>query len=218
MRRTVVVLAEHTPAAAFRYEQLFEANKKFLASGSFDSSLSSKPHRPCYMAITCSDSRIPFRKAVGNDQFYPFIHRNVANLVLHSDVSIHGAVQYAVDHLGVRHIVVVGHYGCGGVTAAMSPQDGSRGVVDKWLRHVEDVARMYRAELEGLSQEEKVNRVIDLNVRNSVYNLGLSDAVKAVWARGDPLSLHGAVYDLHSGELKDLKVDASDLQQVRRLA
>jgi carbonic anhydrase len=165
----------------------------------------SEQQAPEYLWIGCSDSRVPANEIVGLLPGELFVHRNVANLVLHSDMNCLSVLQYAIDILKVKHIIVVGHYGCGGVKAAMMKQ--RVGFVDNWLRHVKDVYAMHRHELDSLSDEnERLNRLIELNVMEQVRNLCHTSFVQEAWERGQPLVIHGWVYSLDNGRVKDLRV------------
>lgn len=174
---------------------------------------------PKYMWIGCSDSRVPANEIVGLLPGEMFVHRNVANVVVHTDLNCLTVIQYAVDVLKVEHILVTGHYGCGGVRAALD--DRRYGLIDNWLRHVEDVAHLHEAELSPLTGDARVDRLCELNVAEQVLNTARTTVVQDAWDRGQPLSIHGCVYGLHDGLLRDLEAsvanaaDAADL--TRRL-
>lgn len=168
----------------------------------------SEQQAPEYLWIGCSDSRVPANEIVGLLPGELFVHRNVANLVLHSDMNCLSVLQYAIDILKVKHILVVGHYGCGGVKAAMTKQ--RVGFVDNWLRNVKDVYAMHRDEVDGIADEnERLNRLIELNVMEQVRNLCHTSFVQEAWERGQPLTVHGWVYSLRNGRVKDLRVSHS---------
>ena len=168
----------------------------------------SEQQAPEYLWIGCSDSRVPANEIVGLLPGELFVHRNVANLVLHSDMNCLSVLQYAIDILKVKHILVVGHYGCGGVKAAMTKQ--RVGFVDNWLRNVKDVYALHRDELEQINEEsERLNRLIELNVIEQVRNLCHTSFVQEAWERGQPLTIHGWVYSLRNGRVKDLRVSHS---------
>ncbi|GAB2933050.1 carbonate dehydratase [Rheinheimera gaetbuli] len=168
----------------------------------------SEQQAPEYLWIGCSDSRVPANEIVGLLPGELFVHRNVANLVLHSDMNCLSVLQYAIDILKVKHILVVGHYGCGGVKAAMTKQ--RVGFVDNWLRNVKDVYSMHRDELEKVADgSERLNRLIELNVMEQVRNLCHTSFVQEAWERGQPLTIHGWVYSLRNGRVKDLRVSHS---------
>ena len=158
---------------------------------------------PEYLWVGCSDSRVPSTQLVGLSPGEMFVHRNVANLVVHTDLNCLSVMQYAVDALKVRHIIVCGHYGCGGVQAALS---GARlGLIDNWLRHVQDVAEKYQAALARAGGDEARLRLLcELNVREQVANVCRTTVVQAAWERGQELSVHGWIYALEDGLLRDL--------------
>ena len=159
---------------------------------------------PRYMWIGCADSRVPANELTGLDPGEVFVHRNVANLVVHSDLNALSTIQFAVDSLKVEHIVVVGHYGCGGVRAALR---GTRvGLADNWLRHVQDVRLRHRGRLQHLSPEQQEDTLCEMNVIEQVGNVALSTVLQDAWARGQAVAVHGWVYRLHDGLLKDLHV------------
>ena len=160
---------------------------------------------PAFLWIGCSDSRVPANEIVGLDPGELFVHRNVANLVVHTDVNCLSVLQFAVDLLQVRHVIVCGHYGCGGIRAAM---DGTaHGLIDNWLRHVQDVQRSHRAELAGLPDDQaRIHRLCELNVIEQVRNISRSTIVQDAWKRGQALALHGWIYGLDDGLIADLGV------------
>jgi carbonic anhydrase len=163
-----------------------------------------KQQNPKYMWIGCADSRVPANEITGLDPGEVFVHRNVANVVVHSDLNALSTIQFAVEHLKVKHIMVVGHYGCAGVRAALS---GTRiGLADNWLRHVQDVRLRHRRRLEHLSPAEQENVLCEMNVIEQVGNVALSTVMQDAWARGQQVSIHGWVYGLRDGLLKDLGV------------
>ena len=163
---------------------------------------------PEFLWIGCSDSRVPANQIVGLAPGEVFVHRNVANVVVHTDLNCLSVLQYAVDVLGVRHVVVCGHYGCGGVRAAL---DGARhGLIDNWLRHVGDVAEKHEAELAALAEHaQRFARLCELNVVEQVANVCQTTVVEDAWARGQELTVHGVVYGLGDGLLRDLGVSRS---------
>lgn len=172
----------------------------------------SNQQAPEYLWIGCSDSRVPANEIVGMLPGELFVHRNVANIVVNTDMNCLSVIQYAVEVLKVKHILVVGHYGCGGVRASL--ENKPLGLIDNWLRNLRDVALYYREELQGLTQEEKVNRLCELNVIAQVNNVANSTIVQNAWSNGQPLTIHGWVYSLRNGVVKDLKVSISSLNQV----
>ena len=167
-----------------------------------------KLQTPQYLWIGCSDSRVPANEIVGLDPGELFVHRNVANVVVHTDLNCLSVLQYAVDVLRVRHVIVCGHYGCGGVTAALH---GSRhGLIDNWLRHVEDVAAKHAAALSSLPEEGRLDRLCELNVVEQVANVCQTTVLDDAWARGQDVTVHGWVYRLEDGLLRDMGVSASN--------
>ena len=162
---------------------------------------------PKYMWIGCADSRVPANEITGLDPGEVFVHRNVANLVVHSDLNALSTIQFAVEHLKVEHIMVVGHYGCAGVKAALL---GTRiGLADNWLRHLQDVRMRHRKRIDHLPQTEQENILCEMNVIEQVGNVALSTVMQDAWSRGQNVSVHGWVYGLGDGLLKDLGVTMS---------
>ncbi len=160
---------------------------------------------PRYLWIGCSDSRVPANQIVGLLPGEMFVHRNVANVVVHTDLNCLSTIQFAVDVLRVQHIIVCGHYGCGGVLAAL--RDDRLGLIDNWLRHVQDVRTKSTDELQSLESEAaRHNRLCELNVMEQVRNASKTTVVREAWARGQELSVHGWVYDIGDGLLRDLGV------------
>ena len=171
---------------------------------------------PEYLWIGCSDSRVPANQIVDLPPGEMFVHRNVANVVVHSDLNCLSTIQYAVDVLQVGHIIVCGHYGCGGVLAAL--RDARMGLIDNWLRHVQAVRWKHQAELDSLETEaERHNRLCELNVREQVVNVAYTTVVRDAWARGQKLAVHGWIYDLNDGLLRDLDISlASEAEVIER--
>jgi carbonic anhydrase len=162
---------------------------------------------PEYVWVGCSDSRVPANQIVGLQPGDVFVHRNVANVVVHTDLNCLSVLQYAVEVLGVRHVIVCGHYGCGGVAAAL--QGARHGLIDNWLRHVADVAEKHADELAALPEDRRLDRLCELNVSEQVVNVCQTTIVEDAWARGQQLTVHGVVYGLADGLLRDLQVSAS---------
>ena len=159
---------------------------------------------PKYMWIGCADSRVPANEITGLDPGEVFVHRNVANVVVHSDLNALSTIQFAVEHLKVGHIIVVGHYGCAGVRAALR---GARvGLADNWLRHVQDVRLRHRKRLDHLPEAEREDILCEMNVIEQVGNVALSTVMQDAWARGQQVAVHGWVYGLRDGLLKNLHV------------
>ena len=163
---------------------------------------------PQYLWIGCSDSRVPANQITGLAPGEVFVHRNIANVVVHTDLNCLSVIQFAVDILKVRHIILCGHYGCSGVHAAMTRH--RIGLSDNWLRHVQDVAGKHAAELSSLSSEDaRHRRLCELNAEEQVRNISQCTAVQEAWERGQPLEVHGWIYDLRDGLLRDLHVARS---------
>jgi carbonic anhydrase len=198
--------------------ELFERNRAWAAAITADDpgffAALAERQAPEYLWIGCSDSRVPANQIVGLSPGDVFVHRNVANVVVHTDLNCLSVLQYAVDVLGVKHVIVCGHYGCGGVKAAL---EGTRhGLIDNWLRHVTDVGDKHADELASLPEEQRLDRLCELNIVEQVANVSQTTIVEDAWARGQALTVHGLVYDLHDGLLRDLGVSASRAQSLRR--
>lgn len=169
----------------------------------------SEQQAPEYLWIGCSDSRVPANEIVDLLPGELFVHRNVANLVIHTDFNCLSVIEYAVSVLQVKHIIVCGHYGCGGVRAAL--QDRRLGLIDNWLRHIRDVRQRHRAELDALpSEDSQVDRLCELNVAEQVLNVCQTTMVQSAWEEGRKLEVHGWIYSLQDGLLRDLAVGVSD--------
>ncbi|WP_256645016.1 carbonate dehydratase [Thermomonas paludicola] len=165
----------------------------------------SKQQAPDYLWIGCSDSRVPANQIMGLAPGEVFVHRNIANVMVHTDLNCMSAIQFAVDVLKVRHILVVGHYGCGGVGAAMH---GTRlGLADNWIRHVGDVAQKHAALLETLPEEQRHDALCELNAIEQAENVCLTTVIGDAWARGQQLAVHGWVYSLADGKVRELGMD-----------
>lgn len=168
---------------------------------------------PNYLWIGCSDSRVPANEIVGLEPGELFVHRNVANICPHTDFNCLSVLEFAVNILKVTHIIVCGHYGCGGVMAAM--KDHHLGLVDNWLRNIRDIYAHHKEELDQIKDAKKrSNRLVELNVVQQVLNICHTTIIQEAWSRGQPLSVHGWVYDLESGKLKDLKLCISAIDQL----
>lgn len=191
--------------------QLFANNQEWAAESlardpEFFSRLVSQ-QAPAYLWIGCSDSRVPANEIVGLAPGEVFVHRNVANLVLHSDMNCLSVLQYAVEVLKVREIIICGHYGCGGVAASV--QSGSMGLISNWLRPIRELAEYHAGTLEQLSGTARTDRLCELNVIKQVANVGNTTIVQDAWQRGQNLSVHGLCYGLADGLLRDLNVSVS---------
>jgi len=159
---------------------------------------------PKYMWIGCSDSRVPANQITGLEPGEVFVHRNVANVVVHSDLNALSTIQFAVERLKVAHVMVVGHYGCSGVRAAL---EGARiGLADNWLRHIQDVRDLHRGLLEGIAEPYRCDALVELNVIEQVINVAQSTVLQDAWLRGQDVALHGWVYGIHDGLLQDMRV------------
>jgi carbonic anhydrase len=168
---------------------------------------------PQYLWIGCSDSRVPPNEIVDLMPGELFVHRNIANLVVHTDLNCLSVMQYAVDMLKVRHIIVCGHYGCGGVRAAF--EQHRLGLIDNWLRHIQDVRKKHEQQLAAITDETKaVSRFCELNVIEQVANVSQTPIVRDAWARGQALSIHGWIYALRDGLLHDLEVTISEPRDI----
>lgn len=168
----------------------------------------SKGQNPPLLWIGCSDSRVPANEIIGAKPGEVFVHRNIANLVVHTDMNMLSVVDYAVNVLKVKHVIVCGHYGCGGVKAAMGNE--SFGIIDNWIRHIKDLFRLHQDELNSIADKEKrFNRLVELNVIEQVFDLAKTSIVQNAWKNGQSISLHGWVYGLNSGYVTDLNVNLS---------
>jgi carbonic anhydrase len=192
--------------------QLFENNRRWAAEttrrdpGFFQSLVAQQS--PRYLWIGCSDSRVPANEIVGLRPGELFVHRNVANVVVHTDLNCLSVLQYAIEVLRVEHVIVCGHYGCGGVRAAYERQ--SLGLIDNWLRHVQDVHDRHRADIDGVEgDDDRVQRLCELNVMTQADHVCQTTIVQDAWRRGQPLHVHGWIYDLRDGLLRDLRCTVS---------
>lgn len=197
-------------------QELLDSNRQWAAEtetrepGFFSRLL--KQQTPQYLWIGCADSRVPANELVNLLPGELFVHRNVANVVVHSDLNCLSVMQFAVDQLKVRHIIVVGHSNCGGVKAALL--DARVGLVDNWLRHVQDVRHLHQDWLDGLPAEQRVNALCELNVLEQARNACHTTVVRDAWARGQEVVVHGWVYGLHNGLLEDLQITADRAESV----
>jgi carbonic anhydrase len=203
------------------YEQIFENNKKWVAEmkdkdARFFEKLSAD-QAPDYLYIGCSDSRVPANEIMGLEPGDVFVHRNVANLVNNTDLNVMAVINFAVKHLDVKHIIVCGHYNCGGVKAAMIPKD--MGILNPWLRTIRDVYRMHAGELDSIKDEkQRYNRLVELNVKEQATNvIKIAGVQKCYQEKGYPI-VHGWVFDLHTGILIDLNINfkgiLKDIQKI----
>lgn len=202
------------------YKKLLENNKQWVADqlaiepNYFEKLANSQ--NPEYLWIGCSDSRVPANQITGTLPGDIFVHRNIANMVIHSDMNMLSVLSYAVEVLKVKHVIVCGHYGCGGVLAAM--ENKQFGLIDNWLRHIKDVYRLHFKELDAIAnKKDRADRLVELNVIEQVQDLGKTSIVQNAWKREQPLHIHGWVYDVKDGIIKDLGMNfkgTSDLHSV----
>jgi carbonic anhydrase len=203
-----------------KLQNLFENNRQWAKDilqrdGKFFEKLS-KQQSPQYLWIGCSDSRVPANEIVGLLPGELFVHRNVSNLVVHSDMNCLSVMQYAVTVLKVRHIIVCGHYGCGGIVAAL--EERPHGLIDNWLRNVRDTYYMYEKELEAIQEPAKrIDRMCEINVVNQVFNVCNTTVVQEAWNGGQELTVHGVIYGINDGILRDLNVSVSSRTEMRAL-
>jgi carbonic anhydrase len=198
-------------------ERLFEQNRQWIKSvTSADPDYFSRlvaQQNPEYLWIWCSDSRVPANQIVGLKPGEVFVHRNIANIVVHTDFNALSVIQFAIDRLKVKHIIVVGHYGCSGIAAAMN--NARIGIADNWIRHIKDVHDKHHHELCVIEEgNARLDRLCELNVLEQVINIGQTNIVQDAWAKGQPISIHGCIYRLHDGLLKDLHTSISNPQEL----
>src|SRR5574343_408400 len=205
------------------YKKILDNNKKWVQnklaiSTDYFKNLA-EGQNPPLLWIGCSDSRVPANEIIGAEPGEVFVHRNIANMVVHSDMNMLSVLDYAVNALKVKHVIVCGHYGCGGVKAAMG--NSSIGIIDNWIRHIKDVYRFHQDELDAISDEkERFNKFVEVNVKEQVMDLAKTSIVQNAWKKGQELSLHGWVYGLNVGYVFDLGVNFScdkDLEDVFQL-
>lgn len=205
------------------YKKILDNNKKWVEDQlsndkDFFKDLS-KGQNPPLLWIGCSDSRVPANEIIGAKPGEVFVHRNIANMVVHSDMNMLSVLDYAVNALKIKHVIVCGHYGCGGIKAAMS--NNSIGIIDNWIRHIKDVYRLHHQELNAIEDEnDRFNRFVEVNVIEQVFDLAKTSIVQSAWKDGHELTLHGWVYGLNSGFVTDLNVNFSsneDLDDVYQL-
>jgi carbonic anhydrase len=199
------------------YQKLLENNRKWVeekvkADHEFFSRLA-KGQSPPLLWIGCADSRVPANEITGTLPGEVFVHRNIANMVIHSDMNMLSVLDYAVNVLKVRHIIVCGHYECGGVKAAMG--NAHIGLIDNWIRHIKDVYRLHQAELDAIKDEhQRFNRFVEVNVQEQVWDLAKTSIVQNAWKNGQQLWIHGWVYSINDGLVKDLEVNYSSNEEL----
>ena len=197
-------------------QDLFSHNRAWAAQmeaerpGFFTSLI--KQQTPKYMWIGCSDSRVPANQITGLEPGEVFVHRNVANIVVHSDLNALSAIQFAVERLKVQDIMVVGHYGCSGVQAAL--EAARIGLADNWIRHIQDVRHRHRSLLDSLPEPVRANALCDINVIEQVVNVSVSTVMVDAWARGQKVTVHGWAFGVHDGLLQDLQMSISNPDQM----
>lgn len=202
------------------YSQLLENNRAWVEATkkedpTFFERLA-KGQSPEYLWIGCSDSRVPANQITGTLPGEIFVHRNIANMVVHSDMNMLSVLSYAVEVLRVKHIIVCGHYGCGGVIAAMGNKQF--GLIDNWLRHIKDVYRIYHTELDLIvDPTERARRFVEVNVQEQVYDLVKTSIVQNAWKNNQPLHVHGWVYDIHDGKIRDLDVTFRSVEDMPKI-
>lgn len=190
-----------------QYEKLLLENKAWAKEKIEDDpeyfSRLSNIQKPDFLWIGCSDSRVPADQITGTQPGEIFVHRNIANMVVHTDLNLLSVLQYAVEHLRVKHVIVCGHYGCGGVKAAMT--NHNFGIMNKWIRNIKDVYRYHRDEVDFCpTEEEKLNKLIELNISEQVMNLAKTSIIQAAWKHNNEPHLHGWVYDVKDGIIKPI--------------
>jgi len=200
------------------YKQLIENNKKWVASKlALDPNYFKKlkdTQSPPLLWIGCSDSRVPANQIIGAQPGEVFVHRNIANMVIHTDMNMLSVLDYSVNVLKVKHIIVCGHYGCGGVKAAMG--NSSVGIIDNWIRHIKDSYKFRKTDIEAIEDEqERFARFVEWNIKQQVLNLSVTSIVQEAWSGGQELSIHGWVYGLDTGLVKDLDVTFSSHDDIR---
>ncbi|ESU20326.1 carbonic anhydrase [Flavobacterium enshiense DK69] len=192
------------------YRKILDNNKKWVEEKlaidkDFFKDLA-KGQTPPLLWIGCSDSRVPANEIIGAAPGEVFVHRNIANMVIHSDMNMLSVLDYAVNALKIQHIIVCGHYGCGGVKAAMG--NDSIGIIDNWIRHIKDIYRFHHTYLDSIIDEnERFNKFVEINVKEQVYDLAKTSIVQSAWKNGQEVSIHGWVYGLNSGYVTDLNVN-----------
>lgn len=205
------------------YKKILDNNKKWVEESlaldpNYFEDLA-KQQTPPLLWIGCSDSRVPANEIVGAKPGDVFVHRNIANMVIHSDMNMLSVLDYAVNVLKVKHVIVCGHYGCGGVQAAMNNQ--SIGIIDNWIRHIKDIYRLHQDHLDSIEDEtDRFNAFVEVNVKEQVFDLAKTSIVQSAWKNGQDLTLHGWAYGLNSGFVTDLDVNISsdvDLDEVYQL-
>jgi len=200
------------------YKKIIENNKKWV-----ENKLATDPdffnrlkdtQSPPLLWIGCSDSRVPANEIIGAQSGEVFVHRNIANMVIHTDMNMLSVLDYSVNVLKVKHVIVCGHYGCGGIKAAM--ENNSVGIIDNWIRHIKDSYKFRKNDIEAIKDEkEKFDKFVEWNTKQQVLNLSVTSIVQQAWKKGHELSIHGWVYGLDTGLVKDLDVTFSSHDDIR---
>ena len=203
-----------------KLNSLFESNRQWAkdirkTDPAFFEKLS-KQQSPKYLWIGCSDSRVPANEIVGLLPGELFVHRNVSNLVVHTDMNCLSVMQYAIAILKIKHIIVCGHYGCGGIAAAI--EERPHGLIDNWLRNVREIYYLYEKEMLAIKDDaERINRLCEINVASQVFNVCNTTIVQEAWAQGQEITVHGWIYGINDGLLRDLNVSVSSVAEMRQL-
>lgn len=199
------------------YKQILENNKEWVRTKldedpNYFTKLA-KGQKPPLLWIGCADSRVPANQIINAPPGEVFVHRNIANMVIHSDMNMLSVLDYAVNVLHIKHVIVCGHYGCGGVEAAMGNQ--SMGLIDNWIRHIKNIYRLHKEELNKIEDyQSRFDRFVELNVIEQVYDLAKTSIVQNIWSKGEDLMLHGWVYGVNTGIVKDLDVNIKNQSQL----
>lgn len=199
------------------YKQLLDNNKSWVAAKLSDDpeyfTRLAQSQKPPLLWIGCADSRVPANQIVGAEPGEVFVHRNIANMVIHSDMNMLSVLDYAVNVLKIQHIIVCGHYGCGGIQAAMG--NSSFGIIDNWISHIKDVYRFHRSELDAIEDEkERFDKFVEFNVKEQVFGLARTSIVQNAWKNKQDLIVHGWVYSVGNGIVKDLEVNICSNEQL----
>lgn len=202
------------------FEEILKGNREWVnfvkndETGRFQQL--AKGQQPEVLWIGCADSRVPANEITGKKPGEVFVHRNIANMCVHSDMSMLSVLDYAVNVLRVKHIIVAGHYGCGGVAASLSGQQ--HGIIDNWLCHIKDVYRLHAEEIDAIeNQEDQINRMVELNVKEQVFNLTTTSIVQNAWKDGEKLAIHGMVINIGTGELKNLEYSSTSNESLNKV-
>lgn len=200
------------------YQKLIENNRKWVEDKlALDPDFFNKlkdTQTPPLLWIGCSDSRVPANEIIGAQAGEVFVHRNIANMVIHTDMNMLSVLDYSVNILKVKHVIVCGHYGCGGIKAAM--ENNSVGIIDNWIRHIKDSYKFRKDDIRAIKDEkEKFDKFVEWNTKQQVLNLSISSIVQQAWTNGQELTVHGWVYGLDSGLVKDLNVTFGSHDDIR---